>query len=431
MMENIKLYNAARQDIYLNDIPGRNEEGYKPNRTQRAYLNKQKYGAITTHSLKIQQLDENISDLRKETIAYQVPADIAIAQGNQHKDGYNPEIEEVKDNIKLLERDLKKYDDDMLNRGIVPEEQVKESEPVKAAEKRQKQKVFNWKAIGAFLLIWGAGETFMTYVQYNGLRYDKSVESIVARSIAFAVVLFLIHLVAHWNKLRRRIIYMIFLGVSFFMVFCMLFLPLILNQLYPEASTQAVTDQWSLNKTNVVAAPSHGSANPFWVDLYRKNDLIPGILSFLFFIIMTSFTKRGNKPPEETPAPQPEQPVNPIIDEVGKRRNYYLTKIRQEKDKLARLEDAQKLSSHSSTETLHQIFRVLQEKQKKEQALTEERDQLVAARQILMNEVQSELAQYETEFREAINNDPVKSALINAGWPTEDDIINFYKIRTK
>jgi len=73
----------------------------------------------------------------------------------------------------------------------------------------------------------------------------------------------------------------------------------------------------------------------------------------------------------------------------------------------------------------------LKEKQKKEQAFTDEKDRLIAARQILLNEVQSELAQYETEFREAINNDSVKSALINPEWPTENDIINFYKIKTK
>jgi len=352
-MENLKLYNAARQDIYLNDIPSRNEEGYKPNRTQREYLNKPKYEPITTHSLKIRQLNENISDLRKEIIAYQVPADTAISQGNQHKDSYSPEIEEVKDNIKLLERELKKYDDDMLNRGIVPEEQVKESEPVKMTEQKKKRKTINWKAALAFVLIWGAGETFMTYIQFNSLRYEKSIESIVARSVAFAVILFLIHLVAHWNKQRRRIIYMAFLGVSFLMLFCMLFLPLILNQLYPEVSASAVADQWSLNNANAIAAPSQGSNIPFWVELYRKNDMIPGILSFLFFIIMISFTKRASKPVEETPVPQPEQPVNPIADEVGKRRNYYLTKIRHEKDKLTRLEDAQKLSSHTSTEILH------------------------------------------------------------------------------
>ena len=427
-MDNITIYNAARRDIKLNDFPHYNEDGtYKFNQGQLSDLNQAEYQQIRLLNVQIDQQVNKAKALRKEIIAFQTPADKMIAEGEKEKGSYSAEIEEEQDNQKILKADRRQYIDDMMIRGYIPQETNSLAEQEKQPESKPRRKLINWKAVLSFVLIWGTGEVFMTYVQYNSLRYEKGIENIIARSIAFAVVLFLIHYVAHINKIHRRRVYTVFLVFSFLMIFIMLFAPLILNQLYPESNGVAVAQQWSINSPETATTTPQITNSPFWVELYRKNDMIPGILSFLFFLIMTSLVKKEKKQVEDIQAVQPEITPAPVQDEVARRIDYFDNEIRCSEARLAEIRNAQKLSLHPTTDSLYNIFKTLKDKQQQELSCIETRDRLITERQLLLNEVLGTLGKYQLEFIEALNNDPVKCSFVRPVWPVENDIINHYK----
>lgn len=427
-MNNINIYNAARRDIKLNDFPRYNEDGtYKFNQGQLFELNQVEFQQISAINVQIDQQGNKARALRKEIIAFQSPADKMIADGEKEKNSYSVEIEEEQDNQKILKADRRQYIDDMMIRGYIPAETNSLPEQEKQPEPKPRRKLINWKAGLSFLLIWGTGEVFMTYVQYNSLRYEKGIENIIARSIAFAVVLFLIHYVAHINKIHRRRVYTIFLVFSFLMIFSMLFAPLILNQLYPESNGIAVAQQWSINSTGTATTTKQITNSPFLVELYRKNDMIPGILSFLFFLIMSSLVKKEKKQVADIQAVQTETTLVPVQDEVSRKIDYYDNEIRRSEARLAEIRNAQKLSLHPTTDSLYNILKTLKDKQQQELSCIETRDRLITKRQLLLNEVLSNLGKYQLEFIEALNNDPVKCSFVRPSWPVETDIINHYK----
>lgn len=427
-MDTLAFYNAARRDVKTNAIPYRNDEGaYQFNPGQSSILSQSKFQHIALLNIQIDQHDSKAKALRKEMIAYQSPSENIISSAEKSKNDHSPEIEEELDNLKLLKSELKQYDEDMISRGIIPEESFVKDEQPKNDDQKKKSGKINWKAIISFFVTWGAGEVFMTYTQFNSLRYDKAVEGIVARSVGFAVVLFLVHWVALKHRQHRKAIYTVFLAFSFLMISIMLFGPLIINQFYPEGSGPSIKEKWSINAANT--GSNSTATYPVWVEMLRRNDMMPAIMVFLFFLIMTSFSKKQKKEVDEPLPEQQPQPTDLLLDEVTRTRNYYKIKIRNSEARLAELRHAQKSSQDPAADSLYNIFKALKEKQQQEAVYIEERDRLIVRRQMLLSEVQAELSKYQVELKEAINNDPVKSTVVKPDWCTELDVINYYKIR--
>lgn len=227
---------------------------------------------------------------------------------------------------------------------------------------------------------------------------------------------------------KNKIIYASLLIFSFLMLATMLFAPLLLNQLYPEVNPQSAASKWALGTATTNTTPV--IQYPFFVQMYRQNEWLPGMLCFLAFLMVTAFVRKAEpKKEEEQQLPQPV--AHTAEDEVTHRIAYYDYEISQSKSREQKLLLEQKLSQQPATQTMTEMLAALKEKEQQEDACEQERDRLTSTRQILINEVKGELAKYKRDYKEALANDPVKSTFIHPEWETDTDIINYYKIQAQ
>ncbi len=227
---------------------------------------------------------------------------------------------------------------------------------------------------------------------------------------------------------KKKIVYAVLLVFSFLMLAAMLFAPLILNQLYPEVNTQAVANKWAISTST--ATTNLATHSPFWVQLYRQNEWIPGMLCFLAFSIVTAFIKK-EQAEEDATTEQPQTSHNTPEDEITKTISYYDYEIAESEKRDEKILAAQKQAQQPLKQTMAEIWTTLKEKEQQEAGCIQERDNLIGNRKILLKELEAELAKYRRDYREALTNDPTKNTFINPEWENEVDIINYYKIKVQ
>ena len=250
----------------------------------------------------------------------------------------------------------------------------------------------------------------------------------IVRSISLGVVLFLIHLVGRYFKRDGRPIQMVFLGFSFLMLFTMLVGPLLLNEAYPPLEGNADTAaQWSLQDETATSPIETVSPYPLWVNFYRKNDMLPGIFVFLFFVIMQTLIKHKPKTieiPEPSP-PTPEADKTPIED----KRQYYVQQIERTENQLQELRQIQDNAVVPNTQRLQSILDELQTKQAEVIALKKEKDHLLMDNDQLLRKLEMHLNYYQTEYLNVLKTDPVKALVVQPSWPTSQDVKAYFNLQ--
>ncbi|MBK9732384.1 MAG: hypothetical protein IPO83_14100 [Chitinophagaceae bacterium] len=424
----LHYYYQAQKDVRLNSIPHRKPDGtYKWCNGQLEILNGEKFKQLRLNNNEVEHLTNRKTNIKREMLVYQNPTGKLSNEGERLSANYQPEIDDEELTLRGAKSELRKFEDDMLNRGVViPDGKAKEK--TKKPEPKKKSNGFNFKTIFSFLGIWLVGEIFMTYVQWNGLRNDKGIEDMVVRSLSFGVILFLVHLVAHFNRNRKRLVYPIFIGFSLLMLMTMLFAPLLINKAYPAGDDAAtVSQQWSL--TNAPATTTGAiTTNPFWIEFYRENEMIPAILCFLFFVAMQSFMNNKKKEEPEQAA-EPEEKPESLHDHILRRREYLTEKISESESRLKEFKAKQRDEITNTTGSLQDIL-VKLEAMKNEWA---ELDKKIAAikttSEEFLTDLEIELNEYSVEFLDVLNSDEVKHSLVSPEWQTRNDISNFYKIQ--
>ncbi|MCC6290004.1 MAG: hypothetical protein IT249_19160, partial [Chitinophagaceae bacterium] len=208
----------------------------------------------------------------------------------------------------------------------------------------------------------------------------------------------------------------------------MLFAPLVLNQLDPEVNSQSVASKWTIGTITANTTPAIHS--PLFVQLYRQNEWLPGMLCFLAFTLVMAFAKKEEPKKEMSPG-QEQAKANATEDEIAQRIAYYDHEIAQSEKREAKILYEQKQAQNPSTQTMTEMLATLKEKEKQEDACKQERDNLTGTRQILLNDVKGELAKYKRDYKEALANDPTKNTFIHPVWETEADILHYYKIKAQ
>ena len=427
MSKTLQYYNTAKRDVKLNSIPHRLPDGvYQWNIGQLGILNEPQFYDLRVNNNEIHHLQIQVNLLRSQMLIYQTPAGKIEQEGEKLKDAWGPEIDDEELTLKTLKSDLQQHDDDMLNRGFYIYEE-KHTLPVMPVEEKKKPKVINWKTFWGFLAIWLGGEIFMTYVQWHSLRDDRSINDLIARSLSFGLILLLIHFVAHRNKNHKKMIYSIFLWFSFFMLFTMLFASPILNKVYPEDKAQSISELWSINAENSMAKPSIKTDYPFLVEFYRSYEVMPAILCFLFFVAMQSLIhKRERQFTVSTPEPEIKGDSTQV--DINRRRNHFLTKIRESQGRLNELRFKQTEVLRPNTGSLKDILNQLETKNTEVFSIEKSIASRKTGSETILKMLEKELDEYRVEFQDVLRNDRVKSEFITPEWPNRNDTINYFKI---
>lgn len=425
-MEDFAILNAAEQDVKTNVFPHRSEQGtfvFTPG--QRGRLNQSKFQRITLLNTQIEQQDKKAKDLRREILAFDRPSDKLIGDNQKEKATFKPDVDDERQHRKLVEAERKQYIERVMNRGYVPKQRDLPDAPAQSPVKPTWWKR-NRKEIRNGVASWITGEIFMTATQFSSLRYYKSVDSILIRSLAFAVVLAIFHFTASKYKQRRKKVYAALLGFSFLMIALMLFGPMVLYQLYPEVGTQTVANKWAIGTSPPTVPATH---YPFFVDLYRRNEWIPGMLSFLAFILVFALVKKEESAKEDKP--EQLQANTSDEDKIEQRIAYYDNEIKESEKREAKLLASQQQREQPFVQKMSGMLAALKEKEQQEAACIQERDNLIGTRQLLLNEVEAELEKYKRDYQEALTNDPTKNTFIHPEWEIETDIISYYKIKVR
>ncbi|MDN5204580.1 hypothetical protein QQ008_24520 [Fulvivirgaceae bacterium BMA10] len=426
-MKDLQNYNTVLRDIGLESIPIRDEAGsYRWSNGQLEILNQDTFNDLFINKGKIAQVDNSLKDLSKEILAFEKPTAELEQEGDNLLSGNREDVRDLQAQLDQFKTSLTQLDKDMLLRGHIPP--VPESTPKEAAASPKKSARVTSKEILSFFMIWVIGEVFMTYVQWHTLRDGKGIEDMIVRSISFGVVLFFIHFVGRLFKQNRRPVYMVFLGFSFLMLFTMLLGPLLLNEAYPPLDeNSSTTTEWSLQEDTSNVPSEVEAPYSFWVNFYRKNDVLGGIFVFLFFVIMQTFPRNKAKEVE------PEHPVPPPETEAGKnqieeRRQYYVEQILHTENRLRKLNEIQANLIAPNTQRLHGILAELQVKQKEITALKKEKDRLLVENDQLLRKLEMHLSRYQTEYLNVLKNDPVKALVVQPSWPTTEDLKAYFKL---
>lgn len=427
-MEDLTILNVSEQDVKTNEYPHRDMHGdFVFTSGQRAILIQPKFQRITPLNVQIEQKIKKAKELRREILAFDHPSDKVIIDNQKEKSMYQPDIGEERQHRKLVEAERKQYIERVMSRGYVPKQKTLPAVPAQPPVKPSWWKR-NRKEIRNGIISWIAGEIFMTATQLSSLRYYRSVESILIRSLAFAVVLAIFHYTASKFKQHRKKVYAALLGFSFLMIFLMLFGPMVLYQVYPEAGSQTVANKWAIGTSTTSTVPV--THYPFLVELYRRNEWIPGMLSFLACILVFALVRK-EEPAKEVKPEQPETSSTAADDEVAQRIAYYDNEILESEKREAKLMAAQQQTEKPFANKMAEMLTALKDKEQQEAGCIQERDNLITSRQLLLNEVEAEFAKYKRDYREALTNDPIKNTLINPEWETETDIIHYYKIKAQ
>jgi len=429
MSKTLQHYNAAQRDIRLNSFPYRQPDGtYQWSIGQLSIMNEPQFNELRVNSNEIDHLQIQVNLLRSQMLIYQTPAGKIEQEGEKLKDTWEPEIAEEELTLKTLKSDLQQYDEDMLNRGFYIYEE-KDTAPTKPIEEKKKSKGINWRTILGFFGIWFGGEIFMTYVQWHSLRDDRNVEDLIVRSLSFGLILFLIHFVAHRNKTHKKMIYSIFLWFNLLMLFTMLFASPILNKVYPEDNNaQSISEQWSINATDDAGKESIKTDYPFLVEFYRSNEVMPAILCFLFFVAMQSFIHKKEKQ-VTVPNPEPEIKGDSAQVEINRKRNHFLTKIRESEGRLNELRTKQKEILRPNTGSLKDILNQLETKSAEVLSIEKSITSLKSGSETILKMLEKELDEYRIEFQDVLRNDRVKSEFVTPEWPNRNDTLNYFKIK--
>ena len=431
-MKDLQNYTIVQRDVGLDSTPLRDEsDQYLWSNGQLEILNRPEFNELRINKVKLSQVDTSLKNLSEEIQAFEAPTQALEQEGNGLMDGKRKEIEDRQAELEQFKASLDQLDKDMLLRGYIPPSEGPQSETPVSTPAPKKNSRVTAKEILGFLLIWLTGEVFMTYVQWNSLRDGRGIEDMIVRSISLGVVLFLIHLAGRFFKRDGRRIHIVFLGFSFLMLFTMLLGPLLLNEAYPplEGNTN-VAAQWSLQEETVTMPTETASPYPFWVSFYRKNDMLPGIFVFLFFVIMQTFIKRKPKESETTlPPPSPEADKEPGKTQIEERRQYYLQQIDRTENRLRELHQIQNDAVVPNTQRLQSILDELQAKQAEMIGLKKEKDRLLMHNDQLLRQLEMHLNHYQTEYLNVLKNDPVKALVVQPSWPAVEDLKNYFNLQ--
>lgn len=428
MSEELKYYNAAYRDVKIDSTPSRYHEGsYKWSNGQEAILNQPQFNQLRTYQTEISKLETNKETLTREMLMYQNPVNYLEKEGEGLVKVWQTEIDDEQLNLNGLKTELKIFDEAMFNRGhLILDEEQGEAKPDTEPNTKEKSGI-NWKAVFSFIGIWLVGEIFMTYVQWNALRDEKGIEDLVVRSLSFAVTLFLLHYVAYKNKKSPRIIYYVYMGFNLIMLLTMLFAPLLISKLYPvDGQATSIQDEWSLTET---VNQAHGAVSeyPFWVEFYRSYEVIPAILSFLFFLAMVSFM---SSKPEEPPVPSPEPEPKPetVQDEIKKKRKHLKARINESENRLDDLRNKLNASLTPNTAHINNVLEKLENAKKEILSADTRIKELTTKIEALYKAVEKELNLYRTEYLDILRNDSIKSPFVTPEWPNRNDIVQHFKI---
>ncbi len=423
-MKDLQNYTTVLRDVGLESTPIREESGkYRWSNGQLKILNEDKYNKLSVNRLKMEHLDNSINDLSQEILAFEAPTEALEIEGNGVINGDNEEIEEQQAQLLQFKTSLDQLDKDLVLRGYIPPEENVASDD--AVPPPKKVSSVTAKEIFGFLLIWLIGEVFMTYVQWNGLRDGRGIEDMIVRSISLGVVLFLIHLVGRFYKQESRHIHLVFLAFSFIMLFTMLLAPLLLNEAYPLMDEIDTSNQWSLQESISETSEEVVSPYPFWVNFYRKNDMLPGIFVFLFFVIMQTFVKQK---PKVTPPLLPEITPEAGKNQIEERRQYFIQQIELIEHRLLELDQQQTKAVAPNTRRLQSILDELQTKQGELEELKKEKDAMQMDNELLIRKLEMDLSHYQTEYMNVLKNDPVKALVVQPVWPTNQDIKTYFNL---
>jgi len=422
MSEKLKYYDAARRDVKIDSTPSRYQDGtYKWSNGQENILNQAQFNELRTYKTEISKLETKKETLTREMLMYQNPVKYLENEGEVLVKVWQTEIDDEQLILNGLRTDLKQFDEDMSNRGLFLEE---EEENPKSTITPQKSGI-NWKAVFSFIGIWLVGEIFMTYVQWNALRDEKGIEDLVVRSLSFAVTLFLLHYVAYKNKKSPRVIYYVYMGFNLIMLLTMLFAPLIISKLYPvDGQAPSIQDEWSLTET-VNHANGAVSEYPFWVEFYRSYEVIPAILSFLFYLAMVSLMISK---PEEPPVPSPEPKPETEQDKKKKDRKHFKARINESENRLDDLRNKLNASLTPNTAHINNVLEKLENAKKEILAAGSRIKELKTKIEVLYKAVEMELNLYRTDYQDILRNDPIKSQSVKPEWPNRNDIVQHFII---
>ena len=435
-MKDLQNYTIVQRDVGLDSTPLRKESGhYGWSNGQLEILNQPEFSNLGVNKVKLAQIDTSLKNLTEEILAFEAPAQALEQEGDGLLAGNQQEIDDQQAQLEQFRASLDQLDKDMLLRGYIPSTETPTSAPTGSPPPSPgKRSRVTAREVFGFLLIWLVGEIFMTYVQWNSLRDGRGIEDMIVRSVSLGVVLFLIHLVGRFFKRDGRPVQIVFLGFSFLMLFTMLLGPLVINEVYPPVvESPDIAAQWSLQDETVAAPTGDASPYPILVSFYRKNDMLPGILVFLFFVIMQTFAKRK---PRATPSNQAPEPPSPEAEpsaktektQISEKRKYYLQQIDRIEKRLRELDEIQHKAIIPNTRRLQGILDELQTKQDEMAALKMKKDQMLIENNQLLRKLEMHLNHYQTEYLNVLKNDPVKSLVVQPGWPTVQDLKAYFNL---
>jgi hypothetical protein len=430
-MSTIEKYLVAEKDVKLGRIPKHDDEGtYQWTPGQGKILNIPKFKDLRSFSSKISKIQDQINETYSKVISYQPIAKKYYENSGNEKKKLQDEIEKEELQCEGLKEEKVSLEEEFVLRGFVVEVDKKRDIVVPKIKPEVKKNRINWKSIFSFILIWFIGEIFMTWVMWESLRYENAIGDLLVRSISFGVILFLIHYVAHLNKKYRMRIYVIYLAFSFLMIGSMLFTPLILNQVFPLSIEDSNTSAWTISDDSFINGDIEDTY-PFFVNFYRKYEVLPAILCFLFFIAIHSFVKpKKLKDMEDykTEVPVIESKEDEHIEKAKSRLDMLEKRIVEKETRIRELKERMNSIIIPNTNGLKTIEKEINIYQEKIEAFENELNSIRASKEDLLKSLVLELNEYQADYMDILKKDEIKFHVVKPEWPTENDIKSFYNL---
>lgn len=427
-MEVLDKYQAAKKDISLNKHPHRENGHIQWTPGHRKILSKKNYGELRVYNQEIDQLQDVKEEKVRKMLLYQTPFVDRESHHAHELANVKMQLQEVEEKYSIKQKERNNILDDLRNRGIQLEQKSEETETTKPdPRKKSRYRIFT------IILIYLVIEAFIYITQYESQRDIKSYEEIGARVLAMFILVGAFHIVAHLNRLDKKLIYFLYLGFNIILITAMMFAPPVMHFAFPESGSSSESSIWSLVDQPEEPILNAAVQDPGWIRLYRKMEWAPagiGIIVFLiiFFVVPNPlFLKNAQN---KTAQLINDSTTNSKEDEFSwfqkelRALERTTTLLKAERDRLR----SQYLRMRGSSADILPIRNELQEIKNNIQDIDEQIVSIKIKKEELFHNLETELNEYRVEYENLLANDPIKSSVMKPEWPTRRDILQHFKV---
>lgn len=436
----------AQKDLARNQTGQRDDQGiYQPTTGQCSILNDPAFQAmfeLNTELIEIKQakvaLVASMTDQESRLLEIENCQNAEIAEQEekikQQKDRILQQKRQVEDFQELV-RDRYTLIEEPISSNDAKDEELDFEEPEISAEPIEEKKDYSkLKRTIIMILILIVVEIINILSQYQTMAEDMGIDQIILRSLGLTLLIGLPHFLSEKYRQAGLKLPLKITGLFVILLTITLVEPIILNHYYPPIIE---AEELSFASSNEELTPQTTIAtHPDWVGLVRKFEWLPTVIGLVVFTFLFGKEKKPKTEHQnlqtETNEPDPAEEklssAKELTEEEEILEEWRLLKqdLKLSNTRLAGMtSNLERLKSR--TTDLQDFYDHLKYLKRKLQEILDQEKQVLMNRAGLVKEILAALKAYQAEYEYQLLANPAKRATISPEWPTDEDVINYFK----